>query len=111
MIFNEPLRNAKQLYQSNGGDFPADLDWLLQHGVVISTPETFLMGYFFRQDDPSHPCVLDDADGVFVVLAAGKPKPALHQLVDLVSLVAYERAFRGDKRTRILDIKKYYNLL
>jgi hypothetical protein len=111
MHINEPLRTAKQLYRSNGGDFPGDLDWLLRHGVVISTPQTFLMGYFFRKADPKHPVPLVGSDGVFVVLCAGEPKPAIGQLVDLVSLVGYERAFRGDDRVRILDIKKYYSKL
>lgn len=111
MNSNGPLCTAKQLYQINGGDFSGDLEWLLRYGVVVSTPETFLMGHFFRESDPKHPCALEDADGVFVVLSAGKPKPALCQLVDLVSLVGYERAFRGDDRIRILDIKKYYSKL
>ena len=98
MQFNEPLKTAQQLYRGNGGDFSGD-------------PKTFLMGYFFREDDPKHPTPLEGADGVFVVLCAGEPKPALCQLVDLVSLVGYERAFRGDDRVRILDIKKYYSKL
>ena len=108
---HEPFRNAKQLYQSNGGDFFPDFDWMLRHGVVISTPETFLMGYFFQRDNPQEPCDFAEADGVFIVLAAGKPKPACRQLIDLVPLLAYERAFRGDSRTRILDIKNYYSKL
>lgn len=84
---------------------------MLQRGVVVSTPESFLMGYFFKESEPEKPVDHQEADGVFVVLAAGEPKPALHQLVELVSLVAYERAFRGDSRIRILDIKKYYSKL
>jgi len=48
---------------------------------------------------------------VFIVLAVGNPKPACRQLIDLVPLLAYERAFRGDSRTRILDIKNYYSKL
>jgi hypothetical protein len=111
MNFNEPLRTAKQLYRVNGGNFPADLDWLMQHGVVVNTPETFLMGHFFREGDPKRPCELKNADGAFVVLCAGKPKPALHQLVEMVRLLAYERAFRGDPKIRVIDIKKYYSKL
>jgi hypothetical protein len=108
---NAPFREAKQLYRINGGDFPGDLDWMLRYGVVVNTPNTFLMGYFFRESDPATPTTGSEADGVFVVLCVGEPKSALHQLVDLVPLVAYERAFRGDKRVRILNLKKYYSKL
>ena len=83
----------------------------MRHGIVISLPRTFLMGYFFREAKPEEPCKFENADGVFVVMCVGEPKPALAQLVEMVSLVAYERAIRGDKRIRTLDIKKYYSLL
>ena len=108
---HEPFLRAKHLYEQHGGDLAETIVWSLQHGVVVSTPESFLMGYFFREGSHETPVPREGADGVFVVLAAGKPKPSLHQLVEMVPLLAYERSFRGDSRTRILDIKKYYNLL
>ena len=110
MKINDPLRTAKNLYEKHGGDFDGHLAWFVLHGVVISTPTTFLMGYFFR-DDHDKPVTQKDATGFFVDLCAGCPKSALHQLVDLVPVVAYVRTFRGDSRIRITNIKKLYSKL
>lgn len=111
MLVNDPYQRAKNIYDQHGGDFPGDLGWMLRYGVVVNTPETFLMGYFFQKSDTKHPVPANQSDGVFVVLCVGEPKSALYKLVNMVSLLAYERSFRGDDRIRILDIKKYYHKL
>ncbi len=109
--YNAPFRSAQKLYEQHGGQFRHDLGAMLGDGVVINTPDTFLMGYFFAGDNVKQPVRYSQSDGVFVVLCVGQPKPALHQLVELTPLVAYERALRGDKRVRIVDIKTLYSKL
>ena len=106
-----PYERAATLYGEHGGKFGPDVAYLLDNGIVVSTPTTFLMGYFCKQDEPYNATGLEDADCVFVVLCVGNPKHALLQLIELVKYVAFVREFRDDNRMRVLDIKKTYQLL
>jgi hypothetical protein len=108
---NAPYETARQLYAKHGGNFGEDFAWLLEHGLVVSTPTTFVMGYFCKSDQPTEPTAREDADCIFIVLHAGIPKDAMHQMVALVQKIAYVRAFRGDNRVRVKDIQKFYQLL
>ena len=108
---NTPYDRACELYSEHGGNFGNDVAYLLAYGCVVSTPTTFLMGYFCKSEQPTEPTSREDADCVFVVLCVGDPKQALLQLIELVQHVAFVREFRQDRRMRVMDIKKLYQLL
>lgn len=111
---NQPYAEAKRLYTQlqqqaqNGDSFDDSLAWMLQHGAVISLPNTFLMGYFCKSTEPTTPLAYEDADCIFVVLCVGDPVAALEQLVEIVEYTAYAREFRGDERVRVIPTEKLY---
>jgi len=111
---NQPYLEAKRLYtelhqqKQQGDNFDSAVAWLQENGVVISLPNTFLMGYFSNTQEPTTPLAYSDADCVFVVLCVGDPVAALEQLVELVDNAAYAREFRGDERVRVISLEKLY---
>lgn len=101
-----PILTAAKLYEENGGDFAQSLKEHLGVGCVVSTPETFLMGYFAKRGEPKLPVPYERADCVFVTLQSGHMGHAIAQLKDMVGYIAFERAFRGDHHIRVYDINK-----
>jgi len=113
-MHNTPYTEAKRLYtnlheqKQQGDNFDAAVTWMQENGAVISLPNTFLMGYFSKTQEPTTPVAYEDADCIFVVLCVGDPVAALEQLVELVDYTAYAREFRGDERVRIIPTEKLY---
>jgi len=111
---HQPYAEAKRLYEKlqkqkqSGDNFQAAIKWMQENGAIISLPNTFLMGYFSKTDEPTTPVAYEDADCIFVVLCVGDPVAALEQLVELVDYTAYAREFRGDERVRIIPTEKLY---
>ena len=111
---HQPYAEAKRLYEEfqkqkqSGDNFQAAIEWMQENGAIISLPNTFLMGYFSKTDEPTTPVAYEDADCIFVVLCVGDPVAALEQLVELVDYTAYAREFRGDERVRIIPTEKLY---
>jgi len=111
---HQPYAEAKRLYEKlqkqkqSGDNFQAAIEWMQENGAIISLPNTFLMGYFSKTDEPTTPVAYEDADCIFVVLCVGDPVAALEQLVELVDYTAYAREFRGDERVRIIPTEKLY---
>lgn len=111
---NLPYAEAKRLYtelhheKQHGENFNSAIEWMLKNGAVISLPNTFLMGYFSKAEEPTVPVAYEDADCIFVVLCVGDPVAALEQLVELVDYTAYAREFRGDERVRVIPTEKLY---
>ena len=113
-MYNSPYQEARRLYdqlqqqKQQGDNFDAAVTWMLENGAVISLPNTFLMGYFSKKDEPTTPVAYQDADCIFVVLCVGDPVAALEQLVEIVEHTAYAREFRGDERVRVIPTEKLY---
>lgn len=66
------IQEAKAMHEELGLNFETILGWYLMNGVVISTPDRFLMAKAIRSsvgdDDWNHP----DADCWYVACAVGK---------------------------------------
>lgn len=65
------LLAARSLFANSKQDFETQLGWYLQHGVVISTPDRFLMAkpiHAARGDDE---WAVKDADAWYVHVAVG----------------------------------------
>jgi len=113
-MYNSPYQEAKRLYdqlqqqKQQGDNFNAAVTWMQENGAVVSLPNTFLMGYFSKAEEPTVPVAYEDADCIFVVLCVGDPVAALEQLVELVEHTAYAREFRGDERVRVIPTEKLY---
>jgi hypothetical protein len=113
-MYNSPYQEAKRLYEElqqqkqQGDNFDAAVTWMQENGTVVSLPNTFLMGYFSKAEEPTVPVAYEDADCIFVVLCVGDPVAALEQLVELVDYTAYAREFRGDERVRVIPTEKLY---
>ena len=105
---NQPFEQAKQLYSQHGDNFQEAIEWMQRNGAVVSTPNTFLMGFFCNQDNIQEPIAYEDADCVHVVLCVGDPTAALEQLVEIIDNVAYTREFRGDTKVRVMPIEQLY---
>ena len=113
-MYNSPYQEAKRLYdqlqqqKQQGDNFNAAVTWMQENGAVVSLPNTFLMGYFSKAEEPTVPVAYEDADCIFVVLCVGDPVAALEQLVEIVEHTAYAREFRGDERVRVIPTEKLY---
>ncbi len=66
------IEEAREMFKANGLDFDEQLGWYLEHGLVVSTPDRFLMAKPIRSwvgdDDWDAP----DADCWYVHAAVGK---------------------------------------
>lgn len=102
-----PILTASKLYEENGGDFAQSLKEHLGVGCVVSTPTSFLMGYFTKRGNPKQSVPYDESDCVFVTLHTGNMVQSLAQLRDLVGYIAFDRSFRGDDKLRVYNIKKF----
>jgi hypothetical protein len=103
------IRKAKEIYSKAGGDFHSQLGWHLVHGIVVSLPNCFMFGYFCNRNKPTQPKLLEESDCIFITLCVGDMRQAGLQIVELVPWIAYEREFKGDKRIRITNFKKFFN--
>jgi hypothetical protein len=103
------INHALQIYSENNADFAELLKWHLAYGVVVSLPDCFMFGYFCNRNKPMQPKPLEESDCVFITLCVGDMRQAGLQIVELVPWIAYEREFKGDKRIRITNFKKFFN--
>jgi hypothetical protein len=103
------INHALQIYSENNADFAELLKRHLAYGVVVSLPDCFMFGYFCNRNKPMQPKPLEESDCVFITLCVGDMRQAGLQIVKLVPWIAYEREFKGDKRIRITNFKKFFN--
>lgn len=68
----QAIQEAKALFQERGLSFEERLGWYLQNGVVISTPERFIMGRMINSQRGDVDWNPDDADCWYVEVAVGK---------------------------------------
>lgn len=104
-----PINHALQIYNQHNQNFAELLEWHLANGVVISLPDCFLLGFFCDKSNLSECRVLDESDCIFVTMCVGDMRQAGLQLIELVPWIAYEREFKGDNRTRVTNLKKFFN--
>ena len=107
----KPIDHALQLYKTNDADFDYALNWHLSRGVVVSTPDCFMLGFFCNRNEPWDAVEVGKADCVHVTLCVGDMRVAGMQIVKLVPYIAYQRQFKGDTRMRVTDFRKFYNKL
>jgi hypothetical protein len=105
---NQHTAKAIEIY---GEEIQQLLAWHLCHGVVISLPDCFLLGFFCNKSSIGECRVLAESDCIFVTMCVGNMRQACMQIVELVPWVAYQREFKGDHRVRITNFKKLFNKL
>lgn len=107
----KPIDHALQIYETNNADFDAALNWHLSRGVVVSTPDCFMLGFFCNRNEPSNAVEVGKADCVHVTMCVGNMRVACLQIVELVPYVVYQRQFRNDPRLRTTNFRKLFNKL
>lgn len=105
------VQHAIQLYEKHGGDFGYALQWHLAHGVVVSAPDCFMLGFFCSRDQPWDAIEVGKADCVHVTMCIGNMRVAGMQIVEAMPYIAYQRQFKNDSRLRITNFRKFYNKL
>lgn len=105
----KPINHALRIYKQNNENFAELLEWHLANGVVISLPDCFLLGFFCDKSNLGECRVLAESNCIFVTMCVGDMRQAGLQIVKLVPWLAYEREFRGDNRTRVTNLKKFFN--
>jgi len=106
---NKPFEDAFRLYNENNGDLAKVLEWHFANGVVVSSPDCFLLGFFCDRQRPLEPKELSEADCIFVSLCIGDMHQAGMQIVTLVPWIAYQREFKGDNRIRVKNFRNFYH--
>jgi len=108
---NPPIYAAQEIYSQHGGDFTESLKWHLSFGVVVSMPNSLLLGYYCKKDNPSEWVSFTQADCIFVTMCVGNMREACMQIHQHVDWVSYRREFKNDTRMRITDFRKLFNKL
>jgi hypothetical protein len=62
---------ARSLFNEHGQDFEQQLGWYLTRGVVVSTPDRFIMAKPIRADRGDDEWGVKDADAWYVHVAVG----------------------------------------
>jgi len=103
------IEKAKQIYMLAGGDFALQLGWHLVHGVVISVPLAFCMGYWCVKGNERVSVPLEEADCLCLTYVCGSMREAAALLVDTVPYVTFQREIKGDPRFRTYNFKQIYS--
>ena len=103
------IEEAKQIYMLAGGDFHGQIGWHLVHGVIISVPTAFCMGYWCKKSNPLLALSLDKADCLCLTYVYGSMKDAVALLLDTVKYVTFQREIKGDPRFRTYNLKQIYS--
>lgn len=72
MVTKHAIAHAAEFYQERGLDFSKDLTYYLRYGVVVSTPDRFLLAKPARVACPLDYVDVSEADAWFVHFAWGK---------------------------------------
>jgi len=103
------IRKAKEIYSKAGGDFHSQLGWHLVHGIVISIPLTFCMGYWCVKGKEQVAVSLEEANCLCMTYLCGSMKDGLELLVDHVPYVTFQREIKSDPRFRTYNFKQLYS--
>ena len=103
------IDKAKNIYALAGGDFHGQVGWHLVHGIVISVPLAFCMGYWCVKEKEQVAVTLEDANCICLTYVCGSIKEAAALLVDQVPYVTFQREIKGDPRFRTYNFKQIYS--
>jgi len=104
---NKPFLHAIEIYNKHQGSLAQDIEWHLEHGVVVSSSACFMLGFFCTKLDTTQYIPRSDADCFFITLCVGDMREALQTTYNTVPWVAYKRELRGDKRLKITSFEKF----
>ena len=103
------IDKAKNIYALAGGDFHGQIGWHLVHGVVISIPTAFCMGYWCIKGKARKAVALKNANCLCLTYVCGSMKDAVALLLDSVQFVTFQREIKGDARFRTYNLKQIYS--
>ena len=113
LCMNKPfltmIDKAKNIYTLAGGDFHGQVGWHLVHGIVISIPLAFCMGYWCVKGKEQVAVPLDQANCICLTYVCGSIKEAAALLVDQVPYVTFQREIKDDPRFRTYNFKQIYS--
>jgi hypothetical protein len=108
---NPHFTTALNLYESNNVDFQSLIGWHLCHGIVVSTPEVFAMGFHCYSSNPEKAVALEESDTLYVTICCGDMASGLKPFKDKYKYIAFRRDFKGSEYSRLLSMKKFHSKL
>lgn len=108
---NSHLQTALNLYEPSNINMQSVIGWHLSHGIVISTPDVFALGFHSRSSDVENATLFEESDTLYVTICCGDMASGLQALKDNYKYIAFRRDFKGSSRNRLLNMKTFYSKL
>lgn len=105
---NPHLEAVLKLYESNNIDLQSLIGWHLSHGIVISTPKVFALGFHSKNSDVEKATLFEESDTLYVTMCCGNMASGLQSFKNNYKYIAFRRDFKGSSRNRLFNMKKFY---
>ncbi len=102
---NHHLAQAIAIYDQHGIDFQQLLTWQLCHGVMLSVPSVFAIGFCSRSSKPDEPSC-NDPDTLFVSYCSGCMATLLQSFNGKFKYVSFQRDIKQSPKLRLWDYQK-----
>ena len=108
---NPHLAIALNLYESRNIDIQSLIGWHLCHGIVVSTPCAFAMGFHTSSKNLEEAVAFEESDTLYVTMCCGNMLDALKPFKNKYKYIAFRRDFKQSSRNRLLSMKAFYSKL
>lgn len=103
---NQYLEKAREVYESNGIGFQQLIAWHLLYGVVVCTPEVFVLGYYTDSKEIPKAVQREHSDTFFVTFVSGNMRKGFEQCGLDCDFLCFQREFKNSPRMRLYDINR-----
>ena len=93
----KPFEEAKEGFEAQGISFDSEIDWSLENGFLLSTPDLFATGHFFEDDGKK---------GVWINCCIGDMVQLFRYSLNYdLDIIEFQRNFSGV--TKRYDFKRF----
>jgi len=108
---NQHLATALKLYESRNINLQDLIGWHLCHGIVVSTPCAFAIGFHTNSRNLEEAVAFEESDTLYVTMCCGNMLDALKPFKNKYKYIAFQRDFKQSNRNRLLSMKTFYSKL